>query len=263
MPGWVLPADLYLVGLGIGGLHRLTQEAEEVLSRAAYIVHLSPLQPSLERLCRQGTVESLQPYYGTDPNAAVVYRRMAERMVEVAGAAREVGRHACFATYGHPHWLVIPSRRAQELAADHGLRVVVVPGVSSFDTLLIDSPVQLDFGAQLLDATRFVKQRLRIDARVPVLLFQVGVFGADTFWPTPEEIGRFEPLVCRLEELYPADHPIHIIMSGWGERFPTCVESVPLGELRSAIHVAHGSTTIVIPALASRPAAQALDGRRK
>jgi hypothetical protein len=244
-PG-VSTGRLLLVGLGVGGMHRLTPEADDALSGAAEILHVSPLQPGLERRYGRDRVRSLYHLYQDEGSPAKIYRRMADISTEAATRAAAHGGYVCLAMYGHPLWLAKPSRIAMEIAATEQISVHVVPGLSTFDTLLVDSPVELDWGVQMLEATRFVRQQLAVDRRVPLLLFQAGVFGATTVETDLSGTERFRPLVNRLREIYGSGHPVYTVMSGWGDQVPTTIQVATVDDFPEMTEV-HGSTTLIIP----------------
>lgn len=246
--GVALPgaAELRLVGLGIGGLHRLTAEAVSHLSEATEILHISPLHPALARRFGAERVRSLYHLYQEEGRPSDTYRRMAQMAIESAIQASATGGYACLAVYGHPLWLVKPSRIAMELAREHSVAVKVIAGLSSFDTLLIDAPIELDWGIQMLDASQFVRRKLVVDTRIPLLLFQAGVFGIATANSDFKDLKRFDPLVDRLNVLYGADHPVYTIMSGWGDKLPTMIQLAVVADFVHRTDV-HGSTTIIVP----------------
>jgi hypothetical protein len=229
-------------------MHRLTPEADSALSGAAEILHISALQPALARRYGNNRVRSLYYLYQQEGKPAKIYREMANIAIEAASRAAADGGYVCLATYGHPLWLVKPSRIAMEVAADKNLSVTVVSGLSTFDTLLADSPVELDWGVQMLEASRFVRQRLHVDRRVPLLLFQAGVFGAATMETELGDKQRFKPLVDRLVEIYGAGHPVYTVMSGWGDEVPTTVQLGSVENFPNTTQV-HGSTTLIVPAV--------------
>ena len=238
-----------LVGAGIGGAVRLTREAEEAIRTASVVLHMTAIGAELERLCPDGLVVSLMPTYeaGDDPDE--VYGRIADRLVAEAELAHGRGGTAAFVTYGHPLWLVTSARSALRRCAERGLRASVVPGISSIDTMLVDSPVPLDRGAQLYEAGQFVRQGLGVERRLPLVLFQFGDFGSGSLRPDHTATGRFGAILERLAGLYPAGHPVHIVLSPWREGMRPRVVSSTVADLAGVLEAAHVGTTLVVAPL--------------
>ena len=163
---------LALVGVGIGGAERMTLEARSLLSAAAEIYHLTPLGDALSALSSCHVVD-LSDIYHAGPTKARAYGSIVSTLVE-AVEARGASETVAFVTYGHPLFFVDSSDALRRRVSD----CRVVPAVSAFDMLLIDSPVDLGKGAQIYDTTRFVALDRRPDPREPVLLMQFGDYGA-------------------------------------------------------------------------------------
>lgn len=239
--------DLYIVGLGMGGFDRITREAEKVLRGAREILCITSYVREIERLEPHGVVTSLWELYLADDDRRATYAAIADRIVESTQSAHAHGGYACFAVPGHPLWLVNASRQAMSACSRQSLRCVVLPGVSSIDTILIDAPVDFDGGVQLLEATRFVQDRLVVDRRLPLMLFQFGDFGSERLRPKTADAARYAPLIERLTELYGADHVVHIVLSGWRDRMRAEVHSAPIRRLRDQLDDARVGTTLVVP----------------
>lgn len=240
--------DLYIVGLGIGGLERLTCETEAVIRGAHEVLCISSRVRELGRLCEHGRVTSLWSLYNSSDDPPTTYAAISEQVVAAAHTAHDAGGYACFATPGHPMWLVRATRTAAHVCRQHDLRVVVCPAVSSFDTILIDAPVDFDAGVQLLEATRFVRDRLEVDRRLPLMLFQFGDYGSAKLRPARDDVQRYTPIIDRLTELYGSDHVVHMVLSGWGSGMAAEVHSSTVGRLWEHLSHARVGTTLVVPA---------------
>lgn len=241
------PTDLFVVGLGIGGARRLTWEATDVLARASRVLHLSPLHDELCRLVKNGSVESLNDIYRSDSGRLRVYDAIAARVLEVALECRESGAHVVWATYGHPRWLVRSTETILALSDESHLSVCLVPGISSFDTILMDAPWSFGPGATLVEANDFVKRDLVVDTRLPLVVFQFGDAGTEDLRPELGDVARFEPLIVRLEGIYPPTHAVSVIVSSWQRGVPSRVTTGTIASLREIARFAHVGTTLVVP----------------
>jgi hypothetical protein len=234
-----------LVGAGIGGAHRLTGEAVALLESARTVLHLTPLDAELARLCR-GAVASLAPVYAESDDPSTTYRRMADWLVEAARDARCHGSYACFATYGHPLLLVWTSRLALARCRREGLRAAVAPGLSSFDTLLIDSPFRLDGGSLVYDAHDFIGRGLGVETRLPLVLLQFGDVGDTRLRPDPADLTRFGPMLDRLRALYPPERAAALVVSPWRTGMRPRVHRSRISSLEEILAFAHTGTTLVV-----------------
>ncbi len=240
--------DLYLAGTGIGGAGRTTPEVEAAVRDAGIVLHLGLSGESREALHSDGRVESLDPLYTADDSPARTYGKLADRIVEAAQRAHSEGRSAVFVTYGHPLFMVLPARRALLRCAELGLEVRVLPAISSFDTLIGDSPEPLDFGAQLYEKSDFVNFELRVETRMPLVLFQFGAKGAilKSAQGVPDKEAA---LAQRLDELYPSEHPVYVIFSAsQGDEYSTITPGT-VADVERLSHESYTGTTLVVAPL--------------
>ncbi|WFR67730.1 SAM-dependent methyltransferase [Curtobacterium flaccumfaciens] len=159
-------ADLYLVGLGIGGFDQRTVEVDRLLRGAAAIYHLTAFHEEIEALTL-GKVEDLAPRYFAGKGAAATYDALTSYLTEQAQGVREYG-YACFLTYGHPLYLVDTSWSILQIAA--GLRIKAIAATSFVDRLLCDLNYRFDYGVQIYEANRFITQSPGIDPSTPLIL---------------------------------------------------------------------------------------------
>lgn len=203
---------LFIVGAGVrSGLH-LTLEAQQVLSSCDIIFALHDDQLFIERLRRYCCdVRSFEDLYEESQHLerSEIYRLVAKRIVS---SARDASRTA-FVAFGHPGFLISASHYTGELATAEGVDVVVLPGVSTFDTLLCDLGEDLGYGVQIFCAENLVENKFTLDPRVPLLLFQLTQFRNRyliTSTPAPEDL---RPIVTYLSTYYPADHKCKLVVS--------------------------------------------------
>ena len=95
----------------------------------------------------------LAEFYRSRSIRADVYRAIFDMLVDEASRAPGVA----FLLHGHPLFLVSATEYTLGLARQRGLRVEMLPAVSSFDTLLCD--LGIDFGYALQVFT-IIRERL-------------------------------------------------------------------------------------------------------
>ncbi len=238
--------DLFLTGSGIGGLARLTDETRWVLQNATEIHHLTALDAELTEIAPHARIVSLRELYESTYDPQEAYRSITQSLLDLAVRMREQGTFGACLTYGHPMLLVNSSVSVLAHAEARDVSVAVLPAVSSFDTLLIDAPVQAHRGASFLDAEDFVRFDMNIDTRIPLFLMQVGAYGATTLRPDRADTGRFGPLLAKLSSIYSPDHPAYIVLSPWAERMRPSITVSTVETLSDDIVNAFTGTTLVL-----------------
>jgi len=248
-PVW--PFDIGIVGTGIVGTHQLTREGEEVIRRAnrTFVIDSGYGIPEyLETLCP--VVTELGPLYEPGKNRLPTYRRMAAEVVAAAVADSPV----CLATYGHPWVYCYPTTLITRAAPLLGLHVEVFPGVSAFDTLLVDLGTDIAFsGVQMYEATDLLLRRRPIQSDVTCIIWQPTVVGDPTYPAQPYTAEQFRPLQDYLLGFYPADHEAALVMTKTYPLTRSVVQRLPLGRLAAELERAPQVGTLYIPALSQRP----------
>src|SRR5262249_1849581 len=118
----------------------------------------------------------------------------------------------CLATYGHPWVYCYPTTLITRAAPLLGLHVEVFPGVSSFDTLLVDLGTDIaQNGIQMYEATDLLLRRRPLQNDVTAVIWQPTVVGDPTYRPEPYTVEQFRPLQDYLLGFYPAEHEVAIV----------------------------------------------------
>jgi uncharacterized protein YabN with tetrapyrrole methylase and pyrophosphatase domain len=227
-----------LVGLGIGSFERRTIEVDEILKTCVAILHLTAFEAELKEAYDGDVVNMISTYEAKD-SPADVYQDMAKLVFSYAENNSFLGPVA-FLTYGHPLFLVDSSWDLLTLGRAAGLRVKPIAATSYVDQVLCDLGRRFDKGVQQYLADVFVRHRVRIDDRFPLLLAQVGDFDSAVLRPQGNVLPRMETLFDALRSSYPSDRRCHLIMSSWRSDMAPEVRTATIAELEtlvSAIHV--------------------------
>jgi uncharacterized protein YabN with tetrapyrrole methylase and pyrophosphatase domain len=247
----VWPFDIGIVGTGIVGTHQLTREAEEVIRRCrrTFVIDSGYGIPEyLATLCPE--VTELGILYEPGKDRLPTYRRMAAEVVSAAVAEAPV----CLATYGHPWVYCYPTTLITRAAPLLGLHVEVFPGVSSFDTLLVDLGIDIALsGVQMYEATDLLLRRRPIQSDVTCVIWQPTVVGDPTYRPEPYTVEQFMPLQEYLLRFYPADHEAAIVTTKTYPLTRSVVQRLQLGDLAAELERAPQVGTLYIPPLSERP----------
>jgi uncharacterized protein YabN with tetrapyrrole methylase and pyrophosphatase domain len=247
----VWPFDIGIVGTGIVGTHQLTREAEEVIRRCrrTFVIDSGYGIPEyLETLCPE--VKELGSLYEPGRDRLRTYRRMAAEVVSAA----VVNAPVCLATYGHPWVYCYPTTLITRAAPLLGLHVEVFPGVSSFDTLLVDLGTDIALsGIQMYEATDLLLRRRPIQSDVTCVIWQPTVVGDPTYHTEPYTADQFTPLQEYLLRFYPADHAAAIVTTKTYPLTRSVVQRLQLGNLAVELQRAPKVGTLYIPPLSERP----------
>jgi len=160
----------------------------------------------------------------------------------------------CFATYGHPWVYCYPTALIRQAGLLLDLHVEVFPGISSFDTMLVD--LDLDIarnGIQMYEATDLLLRRRPIQNDVACVIWQPTVVGDPTYRRDPHTLEQFTPLQEYLLRFYPADHDAAIVTTKTHPLIRSVVQRLKLGTLAMELEKAPQVGTLYIPALTERP----------
>ncbi|MGW2893839.1 SAM-dependent methyltransferase [Streptomyces sp. NPDC001212] len=237
-------ADLYLVGLGIGGFDRRSVETDEILRTAKKIFHLTAYHQELLSLSN-GEVISLEQEYAQEGSPRSAYRGMADLVLKETAALRGKD-HACFLTYGHPLFLVDSGWMLLEMGASSGISVKAVPATSFLDAVLPDMGARFDCAVQLYEANLFVQYRIEPDTRIPLMLSQFGSFGIERLRQRDNLYGRTEPLTARLREIYPPDRDVSLVLSAWRSDMAPQIVHATIAEIDTLVTRSHSGTSLYI-----------------
>jgi uncharacterized protein YabN with tetrapyrrole methylase and pyrophosphatase domain len=247
----VWPFDIGIVGTGIVGTHQLTREAEEVIRRSKHTFVIDSgygIPEYLRTLCPE--VTELGTLYEPGRNRLPTYHRMAATVVAAAVAESPV----CLATYGHPWVYCYPTTLITRAAPLLGLHVEVFPGVSSFDTLLVDLGTDIALnGIQMYEASDLLLRRRPLQNDVTCIIWQPTVVGDPTYRAQPYTTEQFEPLQEYLLQFYPAEHEVKIVTTKTFPLTRSLVQHLQLGDLATELELAPQVGTLYIPPLSERP----------
>jgi hypothetical protein len=246
----LLPFDIGIVGTGIVGTHQLTREAEEVIrrSRRTFVIESGYGLP--EYLTSLGTeVTELGTLYEPGHDRLPTYRRMAAEVL----AAAVAGPPVCLAAYGHPWIYCYPTTLITRAAPLLNLRVSVFPGISAFDTLLVDLGIDIGpNGVQMYEATDLLLRRRPIQPDVMCVIWQPTVVGDPTCPAAPHTIDQFRPLQAYLEGFYPSGHEVALVTSRTHPLTRSIIRKFQLADLAAELVSAPPVATLYIAAINDR-----------
>jgi uncharacterized protein YabN with tetrapyrrole methylase and pyrophosphatase domain len=249
-----LPCDIAIVGLGIVGTHQITREVQETIQRCMHTFvtdTAAGVLDYLKTLCPE--VTDLTSVYEIGSHRIKIYRRMAS---EVVASALE-NPPVCFASYGHPNIYCYPTILIQRAATVLNLKTMVLPGISSIDTLLTDLGIDPGFhGLQIYDASDLVIRRRPLQNDVGCVILQAPIVLEAYNRPKAPRGENLMLLQNYLLEFYPAEHKAAFVISRTHPLLQTHTQKIPIGRLAAALE--HGSNvgTLYIPPVRQREVAE-------
>jgi uncharacterized protein YabN with tetrapyrrole methylase and pyrophosphatase domain len=247
--------DIAIVGLGLVGIHQMTREVEDTLRRSRHVFVTDTADgvvSYLETLCPKVTTLATRRELGV--HRILVYHRMASEVVAAALAEAPV----CFASYGHPTVYCYPTTLIQRAARILDLRTVVLPGISSLDTLLADLSIDPgDDGLQIYEATDLLIRHRPLQPDVGCVLYQAPiVLEANNRIPGKHSLENLRLLQNYLLKFYPRDHTAVFVLSKTHPLLDTLTQRIPLERLAETLHRNANLGTLYIPPAKHRPVAE-------
>jgi len=201
------PYDILLAGIGIGGKHNTTVATVELLSKARIVFNLSVHGAFVRTLSRN--VVDLHDVYYTGEEDGQVYARLTRKILDEAKLAPGVA----MVDDGHPLLFDDVNEQIVKRGRRMGLKVVVLPAVSSIDAMMVECGLLLNpVGIQMVEATTLVLHRQQINPVFDTLILQIGWFGTSLIVPIEGQTSeRFVPLQKYLMKFFPRTHRVRIL----------------------------------------------------
>ena len=244
--------DVYRVGTGMVGTQQLTREAWTALERSATVYIQNPNELVIEYFREEldGDVRSVDEAYREGDERIEIYDRIASAVVDAAESSEAP---VALAVYGHPSVGSSAGSLLTRKAAERGVTVETIPGVSSLATLFVDLEIDPLDGLQLHEATNLLIHEYEIDEHVPLLLYQVGVVETRLQTSKDSDPERFERLRGYLEARYGDDHEVVLARSATQPFGEPTLRRVELGELESVADTVSTLDSLYVPPAGAKP----------
>jgi|ERR1043165_303669 uncharacterized protein YabN with tetrapyrrole methylase and pyrophosphatase domain len=246
--------EIYIVGTGTVAVHQLTREVEAAIRHSKEVLFVDNgfgVPEYLATLCPKVT-----NLHGSSYEEGVgrlsAYDTMAAKVIEAALDHPPV----TFALYGHPIVFAYPPFQIVKAAEVLGLRVKVLPGISSLDTLFVD--LMLDpacQGLQIYEATDLLLRKRPLQPDVPCLIWQIGTVESRLYSEGVSKPERFARIKAHLLNFYPAEHPAFAVFSSTFPLAPSQSIEFTIGTLETQAEFLHQGLTVYIPPIHLREVA--------
>jgi hypothetical protein len=222
---------LFIIGLGVKVPEHVTAQATMAMLRCTQIYSIVQEAPNLwlpsGKAGEIAVVSALRMYREGDLRSDN-YQRTARAIVDAAAVGRTVG----YVTYGNPMAYDSVAQNIIRFASEVGIKVEVIPGISSVDTLLCDLTFDMAPGVQIYEASWLIAFRIPLQVTTAAILFQIGSFGSlRTHYSTRPDARSLRTLVDYLCRFYPPSHQVFLVMSSMLEQRTPRIRRVALEDL--------------------------------
>jgi siroheme synthase len=208
------PEDITIIGAGLLGARHLGQAAVDVLRTARLVfgsAYNTGMADHVRALNPQATIrpseenEYLLGMYRPD-----MYRRMANAVVEAARA----GPGVVLLCPGSAVVVDLVTQFVLEGAREAGLRVRILPGISSVESVLAEVGYDVSGGLQVVIAQKLVLYRLELNPSIASIVLQPAYFDTLFFAGAPRsESGRYDALEQQLARTLSPDAPMALVIT--------------------------------------------------
>ena len=226
---------IQIVGLGPGPFNQLTLGAWQTLRAAPCLLLRTDRHPCVGEvragLRDDAVVQSCDDLYEQHAEFDDVYGAIVERLLALAAASETV----VYAVPGHPAVGEATTPRIRAAAAEAGIAVEIVDGLSFVEPSFAAVGVDPMDGSQIVDAMLVARQHHpMVDVNLPLLLAQV--------------YARWLASDVKLTLLngYPAEHAVTIVQAAGSPQ--QRLTTLPLAELDHGDHFDH-LTSVYVPPL--------------
>lgn len=203
---------LYAIGIGLDVDAQLTLEARRAIRTCSIIFALTPDAEALTLLRRANPIAEIidcSQFYEHRSKRPDVYDSISDAVIDATSPYTDVA----LVVYGHPMFLVSAVEKMLERAKVKKIETKVIPGISSFDTVLADLQLDLGYGVVVVDATALLSNRQLLETQLPLLVFQVANIGCDDVERGVIPVDRLRTLLRFLQKVYPPEHRCKLIVS--------------------------------------------------
>lgn len=239
---------LYLVGAGVRIPGQFTVEAIDALRRCEAVLTVLPAVAEAELLPSLGVEpRSLWNLYRPDRIRRESYDEISQVILDAAGNASPVG----YVAQGSPIVFDSVTARLVDGARDRGWEVVVLPGVSSIDTVLVDVRHEPASGLQVFDTAAVVRGNIVLRSDIAALLLQPGAFA--TAYPALhlQDLADQLPALSRLRDQlllsYAPNQECKLVRSSTSPATAGHIYRLVLSELSEVTAEALADTSLFIP----------------
>ncbi|WP_353071212.1 SAM-dependent methyltransferase [Tunturiibacter gelidoferens] len=238
-----------IVGLGVIVPDHVTLQAQRALSACTKIFSIVQ-EPTLLWLPAAAhaniSVVNLLRLYKENVPRGDNYETAAQMILRACSSGASIG----YATYGNPMCYDSVSQELVQHAPGLGIKLEVIPGISSLDTILCDLRVDMAPAFQIYEASWMLVSEIRPVLTAAVLLLQMGTFGSfRTHYSERRDGSSLAQLVAYLTMFYPPSHKVTLVRSTGDISMPARTREFSIQDLILSTSEDLSGASLVIPAL--------------
>ncbi|MFW1780804.1 SAM-dependent methyltransferase [Acinetobacter seifertii] len=239
-----------IVGGGLRSANQMTLEAISIIRSSSFVLVWGGLIEGITEILNDinPNWKDISSFYLNNADDTVNYQILNKKVIE---AVREFDNLSII-VYGHPKVGVTFSQNIQELINLSKIEadVICYPGISSFDTMLIDKSLDpLEEGTCLVDANRLILYDLNMDTSLNYFIYHVCSIGVrQTDFVSPHETTKSLYLKEKLKKHYSLDHPLELLLSPTSNNSLLKITHGTINALEEILKNVSFSSTLFIPA---------------
>lgn len=240
--------QLIVAGLGIKDLSQLTLECVHWLQKADEVLYLGTAPEkhthSLKKMGSKKIVPIINLYIDGD-----IDEKNYSRLYDTTVASANSNNITLLLVPGHPRIGVSLVQRLETSQEQNSFQLKILPGISSFDTMLNDlARDPLEKGSLIVDANRILLFNSTWDATFDCFIYHVCSVGTRRVHLSDAKIENdWASLKAHLLKIYSPTTTIELVSSQTTEDEQSTNCSAPLCELERLLENVHFGTTLFIP----------------
>lgn len=239
--------DLACIGTSISGFGAMTIESVGYLV-SADVVFSHPVSTAHDVFLRgfnSNIIDLDGELYTVGRLRSEAYRSI----IDLIMAELHAGKRVCYAQQGSPAFLAYTGIELRRTAAAAGFKLVVAPGVSSFECLLTYLGARHDlYDVQLINCGTLVDLPISHSRELSLLLFNLVTYADDrvTRQASALRAERLKALERRLISMFGAEQHIHLLSVLPGGRVDERIAK--LDDFAPLLHTGPSSISLFLPA---------------
>jgi uncharacterized protein YabN with tetrapyrrole methylase and pyrophosphatase domain len=241
--------QIRVIGSGIRSIHHLTLEAVENLKKTKKILFFPSVIGMTEAfltLMGLKSYQDLSPLYINGDKDINNYKRIVDTLIADAKEFDDIA----FLVPGNPRLGVTTLTWLEKLAAKDDIKINIINGISSFDTMMNDiCRDPLSKGTTIYDANVLLKYQHDLNPNVDHYIYHVCSVGtANTHYKDASKDNKLDSLVNHLLRYFKSDHPCMLIESSAIAEKAANIQHTVISHLAKLLPKINFGTTLFIKA---------------
>lgn len=240
--------SITIAGLGVKNADHFTIETISRLKESKKVYILGPPSEAVKsKLSEYGILnyKHILHLYHDETKDQINYKRIYNFLLE----EREKEGSISLLIPGHPSVGVSLTQMLKSSEGKNIDRVDILPGISSFDTMIADLAVDpLEKGSLIVDSNRLLLLDIQLDPNLDTYIYHPSAVGSSKIHLQEKKYNRLDQLQEHLERFYKSNHSIYLLHSSTSSHIETERIEIKLNELNYFKDFIHIGMTAFIPA---------------